>query len=335
MPVKKLHLTVTWIIFASFVMVAAVWQAQVAVAREIAAKHKLPPPPKRIMSVQRENQQAIRVDPVEDYQARCAKGMTDQQILWVLEDYKIAGLDNPPHGNLVTKEQIAEFRFRQYHWYRDILVEGLRLTREQSMQILKKFPEIFNATTQGFPLHAGTVDTQALGYSGWLTGWEQSDPFRDPRLPVSKGYPPWVLCDLTPEQASITWMAWAKKTDEAGGRAIENGDSAMATVPSDGSKPPHEGSTLLFPTPNGEGVDREDIPSWIVHAGSVMPLQANQSLQFAPDYSDPFSTQMENAKTRFLEDIRRLHPAQLRTLLLIQPGIIGTIQTALDEKSGG
>lgn len=95
------------------------------------------------------------VDVVEDYLARCKKGMTAQEVRWIVEDFQKAGLDDGP-GSLLSKigslfkdpsrevdgkinaELAVQLRTVslecariQREWYGNALADGLRLDPTQ------------------------------------------------------------------------------------------------------------------------------------------------------------------------------------------------------------
>lgn len=122
-------------------------------------------------------------DPVAAYLDRAKRGMSDQEIRWIVDDFRGAGLDQPPA--VLTAESIETFRKKQIQWYLQTLQEGLRLTSSQQ--------EMARATAADLPFTPGGIGFLPLDVSAWL-------PLND--------YAPWNLCSLTPEQESLTLKAW-------------------------------------------------------------------------------------------------------------------------------
>jgi hypothetical protein len=100
----------------------AVWQGQVASARELAQRqHTLPAPAKTKHAV-RPAPVLFSGDSVADYVAHCEKGMTDQEILWIPENLKKADLKD---GRFPSSSQNADHfpaffaqRAARHRWYR-------------------------------------------------------------------------------------------------------------------------------------------------------------------------------------------------------------------------
>jgi hypothetical protein len=152
-PMKKnLKLTLAWFALAFLVTLAAIWQAQVTVAREVIARSQLPPPPVKTRHAVRPTTTA---SPALDYTTRKNRGLTDQEIGWIVEDFQSAGLDLGIRA--AHEEEYLAQRQAQDRWYRDALVEAWSLTPEQSAQVTAKLAELYGEAKASF------IDSLAAG----------------------------------------------------------------------------------------------------------------------------------------------------------------------------
>ncbi len=177
--------TAGWLGFASVLMLAAIWQSQViAVAARNAGAIK-PTTQQRIRHAPRRTR-----DPVPDYIAKCEKGLSDQEIRWIAQDFTNAGLDRSTDA-LATGEEAFEVRLAQERWYVSSLVDALGLTPQQSTQAAAKLAEITRQTKECFS--ANIHDLSSFKTDLFVKGSS-----------VNLEFMPWKLCDLDSEQEKIT-----------------------------------------------------------------------------------------------------------------------------------
>lgn len=181
------------------------------------------------------------VDVVEDYLARCKKGMTAQEVRWIVEDFQRAGLDW--EGELVTElKQIFELMRRerrqspmpqereriellakqlgqrQRKWFGDTLAGALKLDIDQQREMRqnlasaleKDWVELLRAREEGEAQEAeGQLNYfgNSLYYLGLIENWVEKPE-----------YAPWKLTSLTEAQLSLTSfesqdeaVVWLKK----------------------------------------------------------------------------------------------------------------------------
>jgi hypothetical protein len=142
---KNLKLTLAWFAVAFLVTLAAIWQAQVTVAREVLARNPLPPPPIKTRHALRPK---VTASAALDYTTRKSRGLTDQEIGWIVEDFQSAGLELGIRA--AAQEEYLVQRRTQDRWYRDALVEAWSLTPEQSAQITSKLAELYDKAKASF-----------------------------------------------------------------------------------------------------------------------------------------------------------------------------------------
>lgn len=180
------------------------------------------------------------VDVVEDYLARCKKGMTAQEVRWIVEDFQRAGLDW--EGELVTElKQIAELMGRegrqaprpqerekieslakqlgqrQRKWFGDTLVAALNLDigqqremrRNLAAALEKDWVESLRAREEEEAQEAeGQFNYSGQShYAALIETWVEKPE-----------YAPWKLSSLTEAQLSLTSfespddaVVWLKK----------------------------------------------------------------------------------------------------------------------------
>ena len=321
---KEIRNTLAWIVFATFLMFTAVWQAQVAAQRDLEARRQTLPPPAQTKRAIRPAPQVFTGDVAQDYIARCEKGLTDQEIGWILEDLHNAGLDRDPIDYVVDyhlheDRQFPLFRAAQHRWYHETLVDGLRLSPEQSAQAATKLSELFAEAKEKF-LRAITSDKLSVEPYGdiaiallWLDGTHRSSP--------------WNLCKLTPEQEKITWKHLYEIVDSRKDLGFEN----RPPFPDNREQAATTGSPLFLRSGpvEPESNKTENLPRYW-SANRIFPLLPQQF----PAFADPnaFDQPSKDSSDPILEHIRRLHPAQFKTLLLLDPNFAAEIQRALETE---
>lgn len=309
---KDLRNTVVWMVFATMVLGITFWQAQVTIAKETAARHQVQPPPSKTRHSVRPPAQPFTGDPVADYIARCEKGMTDQEIGWIIEDFQNAGLDFDWENPAATDAQVFAARDAQQRWYRDALVDGLRLSPAQSEEATRKLGELFQIITADFLRDRESVkadgfnpvsnDNHALRFTeSWLVGFSS--------YPTATPFFPWKLCQLTPRQEHITWKQWfedLKKISESTG-----------------------GPLFLFSGPYEDDLKEHRLPGWVISPNSIFPLLDTQKLLTHDPFAEP-ATDVTGFSD--LENVRLLHPSQFKLVLMFNPDMARKIRQAMERE---
>ncbi|MEO5714894.1 MAG: hypothetical protein ABIT37_15555 [Luteolibacter sp.] len=301
---KDLRNTSIWLVFATLMLTTAIWQAQVAAAKDAQASHKTPPPPAKTRHAVRQPSSVLSGDSVTNYGNRIKKGLTDQDIGWIVEDFKNAGLDLGIR--VATSEEYLAQRKAQDRWYHDALVEAWSLTPEQAAQVTAKLAELFEQAKADF-LQALAASPNSFGLNGKKFQIISAGPIHqliDANLRFQTDnttFLPWNLCSLP---------------DHDDHRRKEN-DSAPGGIPQQEyqSEILDEPVLAVPAAPNIVSVDR------------LMPLLPPPSPP--PEEKPTLRTQQENG---LLGQFRKLHPAQFKILLLIDPEQIADIQGELDKE---
>lgn len=152
-----------WLMLALILSVGGVWLAlRVATGAAIATATAGPMKPTKVSDRKvREDR-----DVVEDYTARCQKGMTAREVRWIVEDFQMAGLDEGPGSFSAIVEAMLEpldtsqastrallelsigtepatklkatclgWAKRQQDWYSGAMAEALQLSAEQKLEM--------------------------------------------------------------------------------------------------------------------------------------------------------------------------------------------------------
>ena len=320
-----------WLVSAILLSVLACWLALRASGGEAEDKPKSTAlagamlPGKTSERLPRDEQP---VDVVEDYLARCKKGMTAQEVRWIVEDFRRAGLSQEagsisglingeiqggdPVMNADSKSKVLEMALdlgrRQRAWYAATLDDVLQLGQQQKLEVRaklrlaleadrKKSEEDWDSLEAALrsespsPFDDGFEGLQVVAELAIATRWMDHDQ-----------YAPWELTTLTEEQLSIT------SHDE-----IEDADEA---------KVPY-GRGWMRPVMPPDGMRVGDWPQISMsREAMVLPLTSDQKF---PQFGEKLLTQLGEAKL--------LHPAQLRLRLLFDPSGSEWLLNAL-EKAG-
>ena len=161
-------------------------------------------------------------DPIAAYLDRAERGMTDQEIRWMIEDFQVAGLDQEDHslkGSLRAKQQL---------WYLEALTEALQLSPQQREQAKERMDALLAEDLAAFergiagvganPQMARVSDILPVAPMAGAEVWLMKD-----------AYAPWNLCDLTKEQDQLTMHLW-RDTERKSALKNESTDSDSAQV---------------------------------------------------------------------------------------------------------
>jgi hypothetical protein len=259
-------------------------------------------------------------DPITAYVERGKRGMTDQEIRWMIEDFQAAGLDEKDdlqYGTLRAKQQL---------WYLQALVEGLQLEPDQKAQAKAKMYLFLAKNIEGLNTikEFKLPNLIELDVSGFIL----VSPSYPLWLTMSDTFSPWRLVDLTKEQSALTLRKWVTSPN---GELLPTDDpfeDSQETIRWIESKTvviqdPFNGNLTEFPDPNPDTITTVLSSNrfyGILPISNLFPLIPDQKLA---DYREDF-----------LSQARILQPAQLRMALLLDSGMALQILKALDQASG-
>lgn len=296
------------------------------------------------------------VDVVEDYMARCKKGMTAQEVRWIVEDFQRAGLGEGP-GSLAAeitailsplgdlndtsklkdlpideatatllKQKGLKLARLQQEWYASAIADGLRLTPLQRKEIAQSGERFVNERVSDFlELEIASVTANF--------GGPTSENFLRSRFPggireidllfpgtglleashwiQSQDRAPWNMVELAPEQEAVTRRSEVEEEEHQ--QAEESGNETIWTSPWLDRATPFRRS--LTDKREIHLADGDFGP--LAAAGSIFPLEEIQLFE-----GDEFVR---------INDPTRLHPAQLKMLLLLEPERAAEILQALEQ----
>jgi hypothetical protein len=309
-----------WVILALLLSMTGVWLAVKTATGELAAVTATAGPMKPTKSKDR----TAREEPagegrvVEDYLARCKKGMTAREVRWIVEDFQRAGLDLGMRS--ATPEEYSTQRKNQHAWYLDLLKDGLGLSEEQVRTASAELDELLAEALERFGKELEAKASEVIESGGRSFRIIESGPID--RLVSAESwlederYAPWELCELTEDQLRLTWFGWVNSR--------RNADPDSLTYE---PEMPWFDDRMLVGGPSGSGgwtiadFPTGDAPTAIRGAGSIFPFTAGQ--RFRKGDGDGVGALEHQAMG--------CHPAQLKTLLLVAPTIASRLLESLDR----
>lgn len=255
-------------------------------------------------------------DVAEDFATRCRKGMSALEVRWVLEDFHGAGLDEGPgsltdeitalagsfpewkplSGGAADKLEVLLERLaaRQRSWYCGTLADALRLDRDQVAEARGKLARIHETEKPEPPPHPGEGAVPGPRFHGSLQAAEWLADERNA---------PWNLCALSKEQLAVT------RHEEV----------------------VREQLNVISSEPGGKGA----VPSWFdlrPRTDESAPPELERARQDAAALFPFVSGQDAEGGGELLALAKGLHPAQLKTLLLLEPAIAGSLMEELEAQ---
>ena len=285
---KVLTHSIAWIVLTSLLLAAAIWQISLPAIQVL--KGDSPAPPQRTRHAIRAMPPPCLSNPHTEYLGLCRKGLTEREIHWIIQDFQNAGLDLGLRE--VSREGCLALRKAQQRWYRGALVEGLRLSPEQSSQVAKNLAINLNLAETDLPQNPTTES---------MANFVSSNDWLGDDAPALK---PWNLCSLTAEQQNI--IEPPTRADTSGYHI-----SAVRT-------PFLESQSFHF--------QQSAPPSQLFPASRIFPFTRQQAFTRQPN---PLDTRTDRSAETLVAQVRSLHPAQLKILLLLQPAMTEQIQQAL------
>lgn len=265
-------------------------------------------------------------DPIANYLERAKRGMTDQEIRWMIADFQAAGLDG--HDRDPFSKDVT-LRAKQQLWYLEAVVEALQLSPEQKSQARANLDEMLRKDIEAFEQGIGGV-TRVIKPTEAIPNESPIAPYADATTWLLKeACAPWNLCELTRDQNQLTLRHW--KTDQKGGLLTGTsgdpfGDSKLVikswvmiedTVIQD----PHSGNLteipLLEEAVDFNGLQATQLYDGVIPISDAFPLTPDQTL--ADHRRDP------------LAQARLLQPAQLRMGLILDASLASDLLERLDH----
>lgn len=247
----------------------------------------------------------------EKFSAARKRGITRQEVGWIVEDFAAAGLNRELPESL-TVDGYMRLRLQRQKWYLDLLTSGFDLTKEQKFQMdtslriqakndLSNFTDFlekaskFESKGKQFIVFDGSKGRLLIDAEQWLENSERA---------------PWNLVKLSKEQMEMTGPGVEAREKIWKGEILGAWDNGGGNT---------EDSELIQ---NGK---IPMIPIILASAGKIFPMDKGQLS----------GIQGVDGKS-LLDQVKFLIPAQLKTFLLFHPEkaevIRGEIETIPSDK---
>ncbi|MGJ8642500.1 MAG: hypothetical protein ACSHX9_03755 [Luteolibacter sp.] len=257
----------------------------------------------------------------EEYMMKAERGMTVDEVRWVVEDFLALGLD-VEYPEDTTAEGYLALRKAREEWYLGALVSGLRLTKEQERDARDAMGVLREKDYAEF-----------VGYLDGLKSFEHEgkammviDGGKVRKLTDAgswmkdEGYRPWELCELGDDQLAVTNFH---------NESMEESDSEKFKDWLIGDAEVKENNTeLKVPkdlTKNIGDLYALGLMSW-GHMESIFPYSGVQVEKLLGEGEG-------SRKASMLKFATALQPEQLKLYLLFDSGDAKSLLSALDWRS--
>ncbi len=287
------------------------------------------------------------VDVVEDYLARCKKGMTAQEVRWIVEDFQRAGLDEGPgsladelnvilsplvdvndtakldelqiHGETAALLKVKGLKLArlQQQWYASAVADGLRLTPLQQEELALNRERFIQERISGF------LDLEEAPWLANYGHWTIPYFFRD-NLAGRSGmdilFPETGLLEpgywIRGEECAPWEMVQLTKEQQSLTRCHEVTSERQRRGANDHDEEDRRDWMELLSTRSEDELKLE-IPQLIEAVGAVLRFTEEQK----------FPQDDEN----LLLTAQAMHPAQLRLFVLLNPDLVIELGDALEK----
>ena len=167
-------------------------------------------------------------DPREEFEAARKRGLTEEEVRWVVEDFVAMNLNPKSPDRTADLEDAREEWKRREQWYLDTLVSGFGLSEEQKKQAAARLRELGEREFSGyqeFLVNRESLIGQSSGEGG-VDRWTLMEIFGADGWFGDDASAPWNLCDLDEEQKKIIgyadgegrwgWISGGKMTKDFG-----------------------------------------------------------------------------------------------------------------------
>jgi len=292
---------VFWSLAGLFLLGFAGWEVVQLTRGRRKAFDALLPPPLRSRSGERPSlvREAPTADPVANYLARAKRGMTEQEVRWMLEDFEAAGLDIDL--KLQNPSGYRNLREKQQRWYLAALREALSLSDMQVTQAAQRLTDLLNRDEKNYWLHADEPDVlnENTGVGCRLLDYLQPECWLQDTC-----FAPWALCELTAAQLSLTWKSGADHANRVREVAIWMLEPQLLPVIQD----PITGNEQEFYSKDQKGRGGQ-IPYYL-RGSTIFPLTPDQQ-------------RMASFSANWMAQCKVCQPAQLRMAFLLDAPFTG------------
>jgi hypothetical protein len=270
-------------------------------------------------------------NPREEFEAARKRGLTEEEVRVVVEDFVAMNLYPMNSGRTIDKERTHEVWKRRQQWYLDTLVSGFGLSDQQKNQAAAKLREMIESEFNHYQEYLANKKSfdMAASREGKVSRWlilellGADSWFRD------QEYAPWNLCDLDDAQRQMVgyadgegqwvWISEGKMTNDFGtDERYENLDDQQTSQ--NGFINP---AGRFFPL-SMDQVDRIRSAN-VIHVDHLN--QGDGKIEIEPEVTLV-------ARLGILPYAKLLSEPQLRTYLLFRPDMASQLGEELAKRSG-
>lgn len=336
-----------WLVFGLVVVVGGCWLAVVGVGAFVEQMTGLQGgTPKAGKSGERVTEATVNVDVQTAFRERCAKGMSKDEIRWILQDFEKLGLmeelesigdifelQTNPHGRDLLRKTALKVAKREREWLVAALAEGLMLDDDQKAEMKQKLADAL----ADYSVKAERAETIALELQESLAEGEEPSEERTERVreafskwmdlfPEIRGVDPptlgWAYCSIALPQLWLnaeTYAPWNLCQLSPEQLALTNHKLVSARHGENAT----EGWLITPEIKDAKGEDLK-FPEFLDEAASILP--------FTTDQAFPRDENGMPLKEVSVEALTKLHPAQFKLLLLCDLELAEKIRPLLEKE---
>ena len=271
----------------------------------------------------RKGKMRAEANPVATYLDRAKRGMTDREILGLIEDFEAMG-SMPTSWDI---DELADFVEKQNRWYCAAIEEALSLNSEQRRMLhdalaghLRERSEAFQKAYLAPPMVLASDQKNRINSSDLIV--LKNTSFLASHYISSDTLAPWKLCNLTDEQLKITYHGSPNRrmgSDENPPDMLWPQQIHVPWILNQTliALDPETGEHLFYPPASFRDLACKPIGT-VVGVMDISPLFPVTPDQKLADHRDDFVAQA-----------RMLHPSQLRMALIKYPPMANMLKAGL------
>jgi len=257
----------------------------------------------------------VKTNPREEFGAARKRGMTEQEVRWIVEDFRNLGIDS---GEIAAGSAEAYYgiRMRRHQWLLDALKSGFGLSKEQKSQTVESLEVLGARDLAGFTKYLTEIKSFEVEGKEYrvIDGSKVRSLTDSHNWLKGPDYAPWNLCDLKESQKDMVRF----RNEEGRWIWIREGSRTLDF----GMTEKYEASSDAFMTD----------PVIMNGGGYFFPLSMGQVEGMIGAKLHQASKAPEGkGKVERLALVRFLTTPQLKTLLLFEPEMAEQLMKELGE----
>ncbi len=274
-------------------------------------------------------------DPIAAYLERAKRGMTDQEIRWMIEDFQTAGLDEDFLTGFVENISDTEsesfarsHRAKQNAWYLAALNDALNLTPQQMAQTHAQLDNLLENDLKVLIDLWIEVENKYWFISANIRDFERPSEWL-----LKEFCAPWNLCDLSADQSQLTLRQWKINKD---GSPIFTKSIDPLTIADDPFAIIADPQPVAWLSPSEVAI-QDPATGTLIEFPKAPKFAYLMNYEGILPISDAFpltpSQQLAENRGNLLAQVRLVQPAQLRMALLLNPGLASLLLNDFDQPS--